>query len=300
MPAPPYLRLFVSDYLADTQHLSAAEHGGYILLLMACWQRGGMLPQCARMCRRIARMDEQEWSESGDLLLSFFEETPDGYRHKRIDQEIGEFQAISEKNRRAANARWGYARNAGAMPAHMQTQCPPPPPSSSSSLRSEEDNAHADGASDRPREQQSRAMTPEKGEQAKRAMTEDFDAFWDLYPRKVSKGRAQKAFPKARKLVDQSTLIAAVQRYAARVRGKDAEFVAHAATWLNDQRWLDQEPEIEGRRSSEAEPDSHADRGERIAALVRSRYGGSGVRELSGSDDLGILPRSGREIAGRA
>ncbi|MEM7524074.1 MAG: HNH endonuclease [Pseudomonadota bacterium] len=166
-----------------------------------------------------------------------------------------------------------------------------------SSLRSE-DNAHADGASDRPCEQQSRAKTPERGEQAKRAMTEDFKAFWDVYPRQVSKGRALKAFPKARKLVDQSTLIAAVQRYAARVRGKDAEFVAYPATWLNDQRWLDQEPDNEGRRSSETQPDSHADRGERIAALVRSRYGGTGVCELSGPNDLGVLPGSGREIAG--
>jgi hypothetical protein len=74
----------------------------------------------------------------------------------------------------------------------------------------------------------------------------DFEAWWKLYPRKVSKGDARIAFAKAMRRPDVSLAILTdgVKRYAASVRGKDPQFIVHAATWLNRERWLDELPRL--------------------------------------------------------
>ena len=68
---------------------------------------------------------------------------------------------------------------------------------------------------------------------------DEFEEWYDYYPRKVAKGSARRAFIKVREKVEQAELISAVRVYAAVVTGKDKEFIAHPATWLNGERWLD-------------------------------------------------------------
>lgn len=69
---------------------------------------------------------------------------------------------------------------------------------------------------------------------------EAFGAWWEIYPRKVSKQAAAKAWKartKAKDLPDD--LVEITQRFAASVAGKDPEFIPHPATWLNQKRWED-------------------------------------------------------------
>lgn len=74
----------------------------------------------------------------------------------------------------------------------------------------------------------------------KEAMEEGFEEFWRQYPRKKAKGAARRAFEKARKTVSQPDLIIGVMRYAAACEGKDPQYIAHPATWLNAERWSDE------------------------------------------------------------
>lgn len=70
----------------------------------------------------------------------------------------------------------------------------------------------------------------------------DFSAFWAAYPRKVGKGAARKAyFAAIRKTgADPPTLSAALVAAKALGFGLDPQFTPHAATWLQQERWLDE------------------------------------------------------------
>lgn len=88
---------------------------------------------------------------------------------------------------------------------------------------------------------------PEKGTAAEKT-DRLFEVFWLVYPKKVGKGDARKAFGKIRpseKLV--GMMIAAVKRQSASFQWtKDhGKYIPNPATWLNQQRWLDEvEPDM--------------------------------------------------------
>ena len=66
-----------------------------------------------------------------------------------------------------------------------------------------------------------------------------FDEFWKVYPRKVGKQAAEKAFAKAAKITEPNVIIAGAARYADDPNRVDA-FTAHPTTWLNAGRWNDE------------------------------------------------------------
>ena len=74
----------------------------------------------------------------------------------------------------------------------------------------------------------------------------DFDAFWAEYPRKVAKGAARKAWPKALKKTDAGTVMAALAAQKAAGLGRDPLYTKHPATWLNGECWLDEIPAAGG------------------------------------------------------
>lgn len=72
-----------------------------------------------------------------------------------------------------------------------------------------------------------------------------FDVFWDAYPRKVGKPKAESAFRKANPSgpVLEAMLVAIVtQKRSAQWTRDGGEFIPHPATWLNQRRWEDELP----------------------------------------------------------
>jgi len=66
-----------------------------------------------------------------------------------------------------------------------------------------------------------------------------FEEFWNIYPRKVSKRAALKAFENALVRSSFDDVLAGAIRFANDRNLPDAEFIPHPTTWLNGDRWLD-------------------------------------------------------------
>jgi hypothetical protein len=104
---------------------------------------------------------------------------------------------------------------------------------------------------------------------------EFFDAFWKAYPRKMSKGQAERAFVKVNpdeQLL--ATMLAKIER--AKTSGLWADgnkrFIPYPATWLNSKGWEDEIPEggVDGAHQSNTEQAKPARRfsAERLEASV--------------------------------
>ncbi len=101
-----WMPLYVADYLADTGHLSTAEHGAYLLLIMHYWQNEG-LPVDDTKLARICRMSARAWAGSRETLAEFF---GPGWSHARIDRELSSAKAAYERRAKAGQK----GGNAGA------------------------------------------------------------------------------------------------------------------------------------------------------------------------------------------
>ncbi len=101
-------------------------------------------------------------------------------------------------------------------------------------------------------------------------LDDGFDAFWQVVPRKAGKGQARKAYKSALKKTDANTLRQGMKAYAAAVKTTDPQYIAHPSTWLNGERWLDDDKASDN-RSWRDKPESewnHKDRNDYLKAML--------------------------------
>ena len=92
-----------------------------------------------------------------------------------------------------------------------------------------------------------------------RDLNEEFEQWWQHVPRKVAKGQAKRKFKAARKKASLEVLTDGIKRYVEACIGKDPKYIAHPATWLHGERWLDDygPPNGGGEPMTEAEIEAH-------------------------------------------
>ena len=134
--ADKFMPTYWGDYLKDTGHLSAAEHGAYLLLIGHYWTTGHPLPDVDEALRRVARMEPKEWRRCRDTIRAFFQVGDGVWRHKRIEAELERAAAVYEKRSEAARKRWAKSSggacadangHANASAGHEQPQPQPQP-----------------------------------------------------------------------------------------------------------------------------------------------------------------------------
>lgn len=134
MSKPPWMPLYVADYLKDTRILSTLEHGAYLLLIMEYWTKG-RLPGTDKELARIVGMTVPNWRAIKPVIQEFFH---DGWKHKRLDAELA--KAIEKTTaRQTAGRRGGIAKA-----TRKQT---PSNALASSSQPEKDSEAYASGAS---------------------------------------------------------------------------------------------------------------------------------------------------------
>jgi uncharacterized protein YdaU (DUF1376 family) len=225
----PWMPLYVADYLADTGHLSTVEHGAYALLIMHYWQNSGLPPEDARLAR-ITRLTLREWLAIRDVIAALFRE---GWRHKRIDAELARARETIDKRsaagRVAASARYAH-RSAGASQSDaigMRDACETELP--------------------RARASQSQPQSPSRSTNENKYPS-DFERWWAVYPRKVGKRTALRAFEQVLEggTTTLAALVSAAERYAAERAGENPTFTKHPDAWLKEERWTDEPAHPDG------------------------------------------------------
>lgn len=94
-----WMPIYIGDYLADTMHLSAEEHGAYLLAIMHYWKSGGAFPKS--QLQNICRCSDVTLH----VTLTFFQEKDGFLHHKRIDKELARSLEARDKNKnKTANA----------------------------------------------------------------------------------------------------------------------------------------------------------------------------------------------------
>jgi hypothetical protein len=203
-------------------------------------------------------MDETEERATALVKVGLWERVPGGYlitswhKHNRPADEIRERSAgRSEGGREANHRRWHVGKglvkpgcewcdrspigteSVDRVPTDIGTESSSVPVSASTSVPTPTDRPMTD---DRPMTT-ALVLVPEV---LSATPTDRFDEWWGLYPKKVGKLDAQKAWAKAmKKKVDPQLIIDGQHRYNASKSVQDG-YIANPATWLNAERWNDE------------------------------------------------------------
>jgi uncharacterized protein YdaU (DUF1376 family) len=118
MSERPWMPLYIGDYLSKTSHLRAAQSGAYLHLLMHYWQYES-LPDDDAQLASIARVTGSQWSKMRAVIQQFFY---DGWKHKRVDEELAKANKISDIRRAAGSkCKTNATTNADQMPTQSQS-----------------------------------------------------------------------------------------------------------------------------------------------------------------------------------
>jgi len=216
MSSPPFMPLYVGDYLADTTHLTTTEHGAYLMLLFCMWRSGGSLPANPAKLAKLCKLTRAQWDRMSETLLAFFDIENGEMTQRRLTRELTR-HTEAVRQRRVAASNGGHAKALKNKEAALATGsfplCQPEP-------------------------------EPEliKKKNILTVKPDGFDQFWDLYPRKVGKGAARKAYATAIKKHPPDQILTDLKRLLPTLTVKP-DFIPHASTWLNGERWDDERQE---------------------------------------------------------
>lgn len=219
----PYIKWYSSDFLAGIRGLSATQIGIYVILINEMYERCEPLPLNYKRLAWQCNCTKQTLEKALDVLME------EGkiiiingcLWNNRVEKEFKDRKKRSAAGKGNANTRWEKHNEING--SHMPKLC----------------NGDANGMLYQKPE--TRNQKPEE-----KIYKKEFEEFYNLYPRKVSKRAASLKYETIIKEVSHEDLIKSVIAYAVSVKDKQKKYIPHPATWLNAGRWDDEieEPEF--------------------------------------------------------
>lgn len=102
--ALPWMPFYWGDYFKKTLHLSTEEHGAYMLLIGAYWERGKAFPDDDLFFAHVTKMSTKKWKMVRPKIIEFFAVSEGLWVHERVEFEIlrsSERQASASANGKA-------------------------------------------------------------------------------------------------------------------------------------------------------------------------------------------------------
>jgi uncharacterized protein YdaU (DUF1376 family) len=208
-----YYQHNISDYRADTGHLTLLEHGCYHQLLDQYYLNEEALPlDIDKIFRLLTARTQDEKDAIKNVLKDFFVETEAGFIQRRCDNEI----------------KFYHERIDSAVAAGR---------------KSAEKRANSNGRSTGVQRMFNQLITNNKELITNNHIdiSSDFDIFWQAYPKKVGKEAARKAWNKIRPNLQDVLKTLAWQKESKQWFEKGGQFIPNASTYLNQHRFLDEQ-----------------------------------------------------------
>lgn len=225
-----YYKHHIGDFDRATRHLTRVERSIYRDLLDVYYDTEKALTlDMQALCRRVIARTDEEATAVEQVLNEFFTKTPSGWYHDRCEEEIDAFKSSNSQKSAAGKA------SAAKREAKRQQAL-------NGISTDVEQTLNGTPTNHKPLTINHKPVTNKEPRSLADAR---FAAFWAAYPKKVGKGPAEKAWAKIKPTDDLLlTMVSAInQQSKSEQWAKDGGvFIPNPATWLNQQRWLDELP----------------------------------------------------------
>jgi uncharacterized protein YdaU (DUF1376 family) len=141
----PALPLFTDAFIADTTHLTAAQTGAYLMLLMCAWRSPDCkLPDDDDILCRYARMDKRNWVKNKNVIMQFWKKDESGFWCQgRLLDERKYVDSVRNKNVQAGKASALKRLNRGSTTVATKPQPKSNPHTHTYTLSKDKDSAKA-------------------------------------------------------------------------------------------------------------------------------------------------------------
>lgn len=237
-----YYDFNIGDYRRDTYHLTPMEH--YIYRTLLDWQylEEVAIPNEKHVLFKKLRITENEENELENVLREFFFLDENGWKNRRVFEQIEKINTVSRKKSEAGKL-GGRPKNNNPKANEKQKKADGFFPESKTKAK----KSYPEPITHNPEPNFKKEVSNETSKKppiaAESCFVENFEKFWNQYPRKASKLKALEAFKRLKPTTELlTTMLEAlkVQKQSDQWTREAGTFVPLPTTWLNQKRWLDE------------------------------------------------------------